>query len=179
MPTIMTAIKVAMLPCSTLDPIRLNATLVFQMRSSRCSNSIGASTSRNVCEICAEQSTERPKLAIKCTTIKLLNVKLEMGIRAMRNKSTKRTDMTVTPLIRTLPVINKTTMKIAMRENVLDRLVSRTITTNISSINISFENEYVSSKPNLYSRPRMSFKYIGPSSYTSTILIGVMNQRQP
>ena len=179
MPTIITAIKVAMLPCSTLDPIRLSATFVFHRRSSFYANSIGASTSRNVCDMCAEQRTDRPKLAIKCTTIRLLKVRSVRGIKAMRNKSTKRTDMTVTPLILTLPVISKTTMKIAMSENVQDSDVSVTMTTNISSISISVENEYVSSKPNLYSRLRMSFKYIGPSSYTSTILIGVMNWRHP
>ena len=52
--------------------------------------------------------------------------------------------MTVTPLILTLPVISKTTMKIAMSENVQDSDVSVTMTTNISSISISVENEYVS-----------------------------------
>ena len=71
----------------------------------------------------------------------LLNVRPQTEIEAHRNRSTIRTEKTVSPLTTKLPVISETITKMAKIEQALDVTVSCTMPTNISNVSISVEYE--------------------------------------
>ena len=124
MPTTITARSVAILPCKTLDPILLKATRDFQTRYLGLGISFGASTSKNVSAMCTEQSTDRPRLASRCTTITLLKVKFQTDIEASKNTQTSITENTTSVLMNKLPVMIKTMRNTAKRELAVEIVVS-------------------------------------------------------
>ena len=179
MPTIVTARRVAMLPWSTLEPIRLRPTLAFQTRCFGFVISLGASTRWNDKEMWTEYSTESPRLATRCTTTMLLNARSHSGKVAIKMRSTSRTEKMTRIANQKLPVIKSTTKNMAIIEQALEVKVSCTMTTNCSKLSMSSEFEYVRSKPNRPSSYLKSLRQLGPSLYTSSILIGVIYCRQP
>ena len=98
---------------------------------------------------------------------------------AIMNISTRKTEKTVSPLMKKLPVITSTTRKTAKMDKKHVRTVSRTRTLNISYVSISVEYEYVEVMPYSPSSRSKSFKYWMPSRYSLSFLIGVTNWRHP